>query len=110
MILKWYLSSTSFFLYDLFNFLEGLMSFLCYNSHCFQDTLYQTRRTEIFKVRPILNFFDSQSNYSKKSSCQSFGSIYVVSILERLVLRMHTALKSLRHNFEQYICYISAPV
>ena len=93
---------------NLYHFLKRLTRVFCNIGHCFQDTPFQTRRTEIFEVRPIpfLIFFDSQGDYSR----QSFISIIVVCILERQVLRMHTTLKSLWWNFEQYSCYISAPM
>ena len=58
---------------------------------------------------PLL-IFSTTGTIIQKSSCQSLGSICVVSILERQVLQMHTTLKSLRRKFELYICYISAPV
>ena len=65
-------------------------------SYGFQDTPFQACKTEILEVRlrRFSNFFDNQDDYSK-SSRQSFGSICVVSILERQVLQMHTTLKSL---------------
>ena len=61
------------------------------------------------KTDTFLNFLTARA-IIQKSSRQSLGSIYVVSILERQVLRMHTTLKTLRRKFEQYIGYISAPV
>ena len=82
------------------------MRAFCDVGHCFQDTPFQTCKTEIFEVRPThFPIFLTARAIIQKSSCQSLGSIYVISILERQVLRMHTTLKTLRRNLEQYSCY-----
>ena len=70
------------------------MRAFCDIGHCFQDTLFQTRRTEIFEVRLLHSKLLTARAIIQKSSCQSLGSIYVVSILEIQVLRMHTTLKA----------------
>ena len=44
----------------------------------------------------------------QKSSLQSLGDVYVVSILQKQVLRIHTTLKSVQRKFEQYTGSISA--
>ena len=59
------------------------------------------------RSRRFPTFFDNQNEYSK-SSLQSLGNVYVVSILQKQVLRIHTTLKSIWRKFEQYTGSISA--
>ena len=70
-------------------------------SYGFQDTSFQTHKTDILEVRlrRFSNFFNNQNNYLK-SSGQSLSSICAVSILERQVLQIHTTLKSLWQKFK----------
>ena len=72
------------------------MRAFCDVGHCFQDTPFQTCKTEIFEVRPThFPIFLTARAIIQKSSCQSLGSIYVISILEIPGLKD-------AHNFKNY--------
>ena len=54
---------------NLYHLLEGLTRAFCDISYGFQESLFQTCKTEILEARPryLSNSFDNQNNYSKKA-------------------------------------------